>query len=156
MSTYTQIIYHIVFGTKHRQRTLTEDNREELYRYIGGILMNKKCHVHQIGGIEDHIHILTHVHPNVSVSELVKDIKMASTSYIKTNNLFKNFKGWQNGYGAFTYSVRERHMISNYIKNQKAHHLKTDFKDEFIKMLTDHEIVFDEKYLADYSTPSGL
>ncbi|HRP61272.1 MAG TPA: IS200/IS605 family transposase, partial [Vicingus sp.] len=101
MSTYTQILYQIVFSTKHREQTLDANNRKELYQYIWGILKNKKCHLYQIGGIEDHVHIIIHLHPSVSLANLVKDIKLASSEFIKTNKLFKNFNGWQSGYGAF-------------------------------------------------------
>jgi REP element-mobilizing transposase RayT len=109
--------------------------------------MNKKCHVHQIGGIEDHIHILTHVHHTISVSELVRDIKMSSTDFIKRNKLFPNFHGWQEGYGAFSYAPRDKKVLINYIQNQKQHHAKKDFHQEYIEILTEHEVVFDEKYL---------
>ena len=108
MSTYTQIIYQIVFGTKRRERTLTKDKRDDLYKYISGVLKNKNCHLYRIGGVEDHIHILTDLHPAVSLSSLVKDIKLSSTAYIKESKMFPQFDGWQNGYGAFTYSIREK------------------------------------------------
>ncbi|MES2588497.1 MAG: IS200/IS605 family transposase [Bacteroidota bacterium] len=111
MSTYTQIFYQIVFSTKFREKTLVKEQREQLYKFIWGLLKNKNCVLYQIGGIEDHIHILTHVHPNISLSSLVKDIKLASSDYIKKNNVFPNFSAWQNGYGAFTYSVREKEML---------------------------------------------
>ncbi|WP_051291188.1 IS200/IS605 family transposase [Pedobacter glucosidilyticus] len=93
MSTYTQIIYQIVFSTKYRGRTLTKDNRKELFKYIWGILENKKCHLYRINGVEDHIHIVTHLHPSVSLASLVKDIKVASSLYIKEQKWIKR-KSW--------------------------------------------------------------
>ncbi|MFL5751794.1 MAG: IS200/IS605 family transposase [Bacteroidia bacterium] len=147
MSTYTQIIYQIVFGTKGRERTLTKDKRDELYKYIWGVLANKNCHLYRIGGVEDHIHILTDLHPAITLASLVKDIKLSSSLYIKTNQLFSNFKGWQEGYGAFTYSIREKDMLINYIKNQEEHHKKRSFREEYIDLLTEHNITFEEKYL---------
>ncbi len=147
MSTYTQILYQIVFSTKFREKTLVKEQREQLYKFIWGLLKNKNCVLYQIGGIEDHIHILTHVHPNISISSLVKDIKLASSDYIKKNNVFPNFSAWQNGYGAFTYSVREKEMLMNYIKNQEQHHQKKTFKEEYIEILNEHKISFEEKYL---------
>ena|ERR1700741_2585612 len=147
MSTYTQIIYQIVFGTKNRQHTLTKNNRDELYKYIGGLLENKKCHLYRIGGIEDHIRILTHLHPSISLASLVKDIKLASTEHIKNNNLFVNFNGWQEGYGAFTYSIREKDILIEYVKNQEEHHRKKSFREEYIEMLMEHDIEFEERYL---------
>ena len=73
MSTYTQILYQIVFSTKYREHTLTKPGREELYRYISGVLKNKNCHLYQIGGVADHLHIVTHLHPSVALASLVKD-----------------------------------------------------------------------------------
>src|SRR5205814_4492555 len=119
MSTYTQIIYQIVFGTKSREQTLIKENRDELFKYISGILKNKNCHLYCINGVEDHVHIITHLHPSVSLASIVKDIKMASTVYIKEKNLFPNFKGWQEGYGAFTYSIKEKYNLIEYVKNQE-------------------------------------
>lgn len=147
MSTYTQIIYQIVFGTKGRQNVLTVEQRPELYKYIWGILQNKKCHLYRIGGTENHIHIITHLHPSVSLSTLVKDIKLATGNFIKTNDLFKNFSRWQEGYGAFTYSINEKDRLIEYVKNQEEHHRVKTFREEFVELLNEHEIKFDEKYL---------
>ncbi|MCC6721631.1 MAG: IS200/IS605 family transposase [Bacteroidia bacterium] len=147
MSTYTQILYQIVFSTKNRERTLTAAHRKELFQYIWGILQNKKCHLYQMNGVEDHIHILTHLHPSVSLSGLVKDIKIASSKFIKDNNLFPHFTGWQDGYGAFTYSSDRKDILIAYIKKQEEHHRKKTFREEYIELLKEHEIEFDEKYL---------
>jgi putative transposase len=95
MSTYTQILYQIVFGTKNHGQTLSANKRDELFKYVSGILNNKKCHLYQINGVEDHIHIVTHLHPSIALSDLVKDIKLATTKFIKERNLFINFNGWQ-------------------------------------------------------------
>ena len=147
MSTYTQIIYQIVFGTRRRERTLTKNNREELYKYISGVIQNKKCHLYRIGGVEDHIHILTHLHPSVALSDLVKDIKLSSSGYIKRNNLFQNFNGWSEGYGAFTYHVKQKDILIEYIKNQEEHHKIRTFKNEYLTFLEEHKIEYEEKYV---------
>lgn len=147
MSTYTQIIYQIVFSTKNRVPVLHKTGRPDLFKYIWGILKNKKCHLYQINGVEDHIHILTHIHPSVALSQLVKDIKLASSFYIKENKLFFGFDGWQEGYGAFTYSLKEKERLINYVKNQEEHHKKTSFRDEYMSLLNEFEIDFEEKYL---------
>lgn len=88
MSTYTQILYQIVFSTKNREKTLTKENRPDLYKDIWGVLKNKKCHLYQIGGIEDHLHIITSIHPSIALATLVKDIKLGSTSFIKEKKYF--------------------------------------------------------------------
>ena len=147
MSTYTQLLYQIVFSTKYREKTLTKNNRDELFKYISGLLKNKKCHLYIINGVEDHIHIITHIHPTISLSSLIKDIKVASSLHIKEKNLFLDFISWQEGYGAFTYSIKEKDRLIKYVMNQEEHHKTKTFKDEFIELLNEHGIEFDEKYL---------
>ncbi len=147
MSTYTQILYQIVFSTKNREKTLLHENREELFRFIWGILKNKKCILYQINGVADHIHIATHLHPSISLSSLVKDIKVSTSLWIKENRVIPGFTAWQEGYGGFTYSIKEKEILVNYIKNQAEHHRVKSFREEFIELLLDHEIEFDEKYL---------
>ena len=147
MSTYTQILYQIVFSTYNREQTLLKPNREELYKYIWGVLKNKNCHLYQIGGISDHLHIVTHLHPSVALASLVKDIKVASSEHIKALDLFPLFNGWQSGYGAFTYAFKDKDRLIAYVKNQEKHHKTDSYKEELISLLKEHEIEFDEKYL---------
>ncbi|MCB9313140.1 MAG: IS200/IS605 family transposase [Lewinellaceae bacterium] len=147
MRTYTQIIYQIVFSTYSRAPVLKPEKRQLLFKYIWGILENKKCHLYQINGVEDHIHIATHLHPQVSLSSLVKDIKIGSSIFIKEKQLFPDFTKWQDGYGAFTYSIREKESLIEYIKQQESHHKKITFKEELISLLTEHGVEYDERYL---------
>jgi len=147
MATYTQILYQIVFSTKDRETTLLKENREQLFRYIWGILKNKNCTLYQINGVENHLHIATHLHPSVSLSSLVKDIKVSSSVWIKEQKIFPDFTFWQEGYGAFTYSIKEKPVLINYIKNQETHHHIKTFREEFIELMNEHEIEFDESYL---------
>lgn len=147
MSSYRQIYYQIVFGTKYRRPTIAEKHCEELYRYIWGIVKNNKCKLYRINGIEDHIHIFCDLHPSVALSDFVKDIKVASSIWMKQSGLFPDFEAWQEGYGAFTYSIREKDKIINYVKKQKQHHKKETFYDEYKRLLIENEIEFDEKYL---------
>jgi REP-associated tyrosine transposase len=147
MSSYCQIFYQIVFGTKYRKSTIDETHCLELYQYISGIIANKNCKLYQINGVEDHIHIFSDLHPTICLSDYVKDIKIASSIWMKECNKFPKFEAWQIGYGAFTYSIRERDMIINYVKNQKRHHKKEIFYDEFKRLLIENGIEFDEKYL---------
>ena len=147
MSNYTQILYQIVFSTKHRERTLVKEDRPELFKDIWGILKNKKCHLYRINGIEDHIHIVASVHPTVALSDLIKDIKLGSTSYIKEKGIFPHFGGWQDGYSAFTYHISAKDKLIEYVKNQEEHHRTKTFKEELIDLLNEHSIEYDEKYL---------
>ncbi len=147
MSTYTQILYQIVFSTKNREPSLYPNNREALFRNITAILKNKNCNAYRINGVEDHLHIVTHIHPTVSLSSLVKDIKLGSTDCIKRDGLFPQFTGWQDGYGAFTYSIKERDRLIEYVKNQETHHKVVTFKEEYIELLNENGIEFDERFL---------
>lgn len=147
MSTYTQILYQIVFSTKHRQPTLEKEGRTELFKYMWGILKNKKSHLYRINGVEDHIHIVTHIHPSVALADFVKDIKLASSDHIKATGLFPDFGGWQEGYGAFTYAFSAKNDLIEYVKNQEKHHKTVTFKEELIALLKEHGVEFDEKYL---------
>ncbi len=147
MSTYTQILYQIVFSTKKRERTLTKGNRTELFKYMWGVLKEKNCHLYRINGVEDHLHIVTHLHPTIALASLIKDLKLASSSHIKEKNLFPNFDGWQVGYSAFTYTIKEQNRLIEYVKNQEEHHKTKTFREELIELLKEHGIEFDEKYL---------
>ena len=124
-----------------------KENRDQLFKYIWGVLKNKKCHLYRINGVEDHIHILTHIHPSIALSDLVKDIKLAISAFIKESNIFPEFKGWQQGYGGFTYSINEKERLIEYIKNQEEHHKRVTFREEYISLLQEHAVPFEEKYL---------
>jgi len=147
MSTFTQIMYHIVFSTKNREKTLVKEQRPELYKYMWGIIKQKQCHLYRLNGIEDHVHILTHLHPAESLSNLIKDIKVASSIFIKEQKLFKGFSGWQSGYAAFTLALSEKDSLIEYIKGQEEHHQNETFEDEYRRLLKDQGIDFEDKYL---------
>ena len=110
-------------------------------------MKNNNCFLYKIGGIEDHIHIVCDLHPSVALANLIKDIKLASSDKIKQDNIFPAFNGWQDGYGAFTYSIKEKERLINYVKNQKQHHKKISFEEEYKQLLLEHGIEFNEKYL---------
>ena len=147
MSAYTQTLYQIVFSTKDREHTLTKPNREELYKYIWGVLKNKNCYLYRIGGVTDHIHIVTSLHPSISLASLIKDIKLASSEHIKALRLFPKFKAWQVGYGGFTYSFKDKDYLIEYVKNQEEHHATKTYIEELKELLKEHGIEFDERYL---------
>lgn len=144
---YRQIFYQIVFGTKDREATITEAHCEELYKYIWGVVKNRNCKLYRINGIADHIHIFSDLHPAISLADYVKDIKVSSSQWMKESGKFPEFKGWQEGYGAFTYSVKEKNKVIDYIKSQKEHHRSESFYDEYKRLLIENGIEFDEKYL---------
>jgi REP element-mobilizing transposase RayT len=147
MSTHTAIRYHIVFSTKDRTPALTHDRREDLFRYIWGIIRKRRGHLYRINGVEDHVHILTSLHPTVCLADFVKEIKTGSAHWIKEKAVFKRFSHWQEGYGAFTCSHREIAGLIEYIKSQEQHHRKVKFEEEYRKLLMEAGIEFDERYL---------
>jgi len=146
MSTYTQILYHIVFATKDRLPVLTDLRRDDLYRYLTGVIKNNHCRPIWTNGVRDHVHILLSVHPTVALAELLKDIKVASSIWIKENKVFPYFVGWQEGYGAFTYSLRDEPELIAYLKGQEEHHRRVTFEEEYRKLLLDAGIKIDERY----------
>ncbi len=145
--TYTQLLYHLVWSTKERQPFIPHDFQDRVYQYLAGTLKAKKCHPIQIGGMPDHIHILTEMNPDVAPAEVIRNIKVSATKWIKnTWPTFSNF-AWQEGYGAFSVSASNREAVLNYIKNQEKHHKVKNFMDEFLELLDRHEVEYDIKYL---------
>jgi len=147
MSTFTQLLYHIVFSTKNREMTLSANERQRVFQYMWQVIEKKQSHPYYINGVEDHLHIATHIHPTVAVSPLIKDIKLASTSFIKDERILRHFRGWQDGYAAFTRSYDDKENLIEYIKNQEAHHKKFSFKEELTVLLQENGVDFDERYL---------
>jgi putative transposase len=146
MSTYTQILYHVVFATKDRRPVLSDSRREDLYKYISGVIKNNKCKPVWTNGVKDHIHILLSLHPTIALADLLKDTKVASSVWIKENRIFPNFVGWQEGYGAFTYSLQDEPALITYVKQQEEHHRHVSFDEEYRKLLLDAGIKLDERY----------
>jgi len=146
MSTYTQILYHVVFATKERRPVLGDTCRDDLYRYMGGVIKNNRSKPVWTNGVKDHVHILLNLHPTVALAELLKDVKVASSIWIKENKVFPNFAGWQEGYGAFTYSLRDEPDLIAYLKQQEEHHRRVTFEEEYRKLLLDAGIKIDERY----------
>ena len=147
MSTYTAISYHIVFSTKDRTSALKRDRREDLFRYIWGIIKNRRSHLYRINGVEDHLHILTSLHPTVSLADFVREVKTGSALWIKENRVFKSFSHWQEGYAAFTCSRRDIDDLSEYIQTQEDHHRKVTFEQEYRRLLLEAGVEFDARYL---------
>ena len=147
MSTHTAISYHIVFSTKNRTPVLKRDRREDLFRYIWGIMKNRHSHLYHINGVEDHLHILASLHPTVGLADFVKDIKTGSALWIKENRVFKSFSHWQEGYAALTCSRRETDRLIEHITTQEEHHRKVTFEKEYRKLLLEAGVEFDGRYL---------
>jgi len=147
MGSYTKLTYHVVFSTKYRQPTITEEIRERLYEYIGGTIRNLNGSLLEIGGIEDHLHLLVNLSPAKSLSDSIRDIKANASKWANELAELEVRFEWQKGYGAFTVSYSHTDSVRHYIRNQREHHCAMSFEDEYIKMLRSHEIEYDLKYL---------
>lgn len=146
MSSYRQILYHLIFRTKDGKRTLNQTHNNELFAYILGIIKNKNCVLYRINGIEDHIHLLSDLHPGLALANYVKDIKVASSIWLKQHRDFYNFSGWADGYGALTYAWHDKDRIVDYIRNQQEHHRQESFNAEYRRLLEEQGIKIDERF----------
>ncbi|MCE5229461.1 IS200/IS605 family transposase [bacterium] len=146
--TYTNILYHIIFGPKNRQPVITAEIQPRLYEYLGGIIRNHRGVLYEIGGINDHVHMLVRWNTD-AIKDLVREMKSDSTKWIhKTFNGHKDFY-WQSGGGIFTVSHSMVPRVMAYIRNQALHHQKKSFKEEYIDFLRKNGVEFEEKYLFD-------
>jgi putative transposase len=148
-STFTNLLYHIVFSTKQREPLIIENLREELYKYIGGIIRGEEGILIEIGGIDDHIHLLVKIKPSISISEMLNKIKANSSKWVNENNKSPRRFQWQEGYAAFTVSESQVPPVREYIQNQEDHHKRISFQDEFIALLEKHGVSYDPRYIWD-------
>ncbi|NIJ44911.1 REP element-mobilizing transposase RayT [Wenyingzhuangia heitensis] len=146
-NTYTQLYFHIVFAVKGRNNLIINKFKNDLYKYITGIVTNKNQKLIIINGMPDHIHILLSTKPNCNLSDLVRDIKANSSKWINENDFIPTKFEWQTGFGAFTVSQSNIKVVLNYIKKQEEHHKKKSFKNEYIDFLKAYEIDYDDKYI---------
>ncbi|MBK8488995.1 MAG: IS200/IS605 family transposase [Chitinophagales bacterium] len=148
--TYTQLHIQIVFAVKGRKNLISNTWKEELNKYISGIITGKEQKSIIVNGMSDHIHVFVGLKPSMPISDLVRDIKNNSTNFINDNNWLKSDFSWQEGYGDFSYSHSHVSRVYNYILNQEAYHKKRSFKEEYIGLLKKFQIEYNEKYLFDW------
>jgi REP element-mobilizing transposase RayT len=145
-----KIIVHVVFSTKDRRPFLRDKTlREELHRYLGGILTNHDCQCIIIGGVEDHVHILSTLSRTWQAAEMVKEVKRSSSLWLKTKSPDLHDCAWQNGYGIFSIGFSQIEEVRKYIAGQEEHHRKISFQDEFRNFLKRYDVEFDERYVWD-------
>lgn len=149
-NTFSQLYIHIVFSVKGRENLIHSTWKDELHKYICGIVNGNHQKVYAIGGMPDHIHLLVSIKPDCSISELVRDIKSNSSKWINTRKFVRGKFHWQEGFGAFSYAHSQLDMVIKYINNQERHHKIKSFKEEYIEMLQKFRIDYDEKYLFDW------
>jgi putative transposase len=147
--TYTQILLHVIFSTKRREPWITPDVAKDLYPYIGGIVRAEKGALYDIGGIEDHVHLLLRWRPDATVSNLMRAVKAGSSKWLHETFPALGAFAWQEGYSAFSVSKSQEDAVRKYIAGQAEHHKKEDFRSELLRFLRAHEIEFEEKYVFD-------
>ena len=146
-SSYTNLLYHIVFSTKNRKPLIRDDFQEELYRYIGGIIRAEGGIQLEIGGAANHIHILVKLKPTQSVSHMLNKIKANSSRWINQSKKPAETFAWQEGYGAFTVSESQANVVREYIRRQEEHHHRQSFQEEFLELLRRHDVDYDPRFL---------
>jgi putative transposase len=147
--TYTNLLYHFVFSTKNRIPLISENVQQDLYSYIGGIVRGEGGTLLEIGGVSDHVHLLTKLKPTKSISEMLNRIKSKASKWMNAEKMKMRRFGWQDGYGAFSVSESQIASVRRYIRSQEKHHQRQSFQAEFRALLEKHEIEYEDRYLWD-------
>ena len=148
--TFSQIYIQVVFAVKGRENLISKSWKDDLHKYISGIINGKEQKPIIVNGMPDHIHAFIGLRPSMSISDLVRDIKNNSSNFINEQKLVPGKFSWQEGYGAFSYSHSQIQNVYDYILKQEEHHHKRTFKEEYIDFLKKYEIEHNEKYLFDW------
>jgi putative transposase len=148
-NTFSQIYIHAVFAVKGRENLINNKWKDELYKYICGIVNNDHQKVYAINGMPDHIHLLLSIKPDCKLSDLMRDIKASSSKWINLKGFVSGKFQWQEGFGAFSYSQSQLDNVIGYIENQETHHSQRSFRQEYIELLEKFRIKYDEKYVFD-------
>ena len=149
-NTYSQISIHAVFAVKGRENFITSEWRDELHKYIAGIISNMGARTLAVGGWKDHVHIFFGMPVSSSISDFMSVVKANSSKWINERKFLKEKFQWQSGYGAFSFSKSQRNILIKYIMTQEEHHRKQSFQEEYLKMLVDFEINYENKYLFEF------
>ncbi len=148
--TFSQVYIQVVFAVKGRENVIDKQWKDELHKYIAGIVKAKGQKSIIVNGMPDHIHAFIGLKPSMAISDLVRDIKNNSSNFINDKKFVKGKFSWQEGYGTFSYSHSHIQTVYDYILNQEEHHKKKTFKEEYIEFLKKFEVEYDEKYLFDW------
>jgi REP element-mobilizing transposase RayT len=147
--TFTKLLYHVVYSTKHREPLITPPLRDRLYDYIGGIIRGEGGVLLEIGGMPEHLHWVARLKTEPSVAVILKKVKAKSSKWVNEETDHQGRFSWQRGYGAFTVSVSQLPKVIGYVRNQEEHHRVKTFEEEFIELLDKHEIEYDKRYVWD-------
>ena len=148
--TFSQIYIQAVFAVKGRENLLEKKWREEVFKYIAGIIKNKGQKPIIVNGVSDHVHVFVGLKPSMSVSDLIRDVKNNSTNFVNEKKFVRGKFSWQEGYGSFSYSHSHIENVYNYILNQEEHHRKKTFREEYLEFLKNFDVEYDEKYLFEW------
>lgn len=149
-NTYSQIYIHCVFAVKGRENILNVNFRDELFKYMYGILKNDNVFPLAIGGWTDHVHVFFELPPDIKISDIMRMVKATSSKWINENKFVRGKFQWQEGYGAFSYARSQRDTVIKYIMNQKEHHRRRTFKEEYLELLKKFEVEYNEKYIFEF------
>lgn len=149
-NTYSQIYIQIVFAVKGRQNLIRNEHKEEIHKYITGIVKNKNQKLLAINCMPDHTHIFAGLKPDIKISDLVRDVKSISSGFINDKRFVKGKFSWQHGFGAFSYSQSHIDKVVKYVLNQEEHHKKKTFREEYIGLLEKFNVEYDPKYIFEF------
>jgi putative transposase len=149
-NTYTQIYMHVVFAVSGRQSLFSKEHKEELHKYITGIISQQNQKLIAINSMPDHIHILIGLKPDMALSSLVREIKASSSKFINEQQWVRGRFNWQEGFGAFSYSHSQLDAVITYIREQEQHHARRSFKAEYLSLLKRFAIAYEDRYVFDF------
>src|SRR6185295_17221619 len=149
-NTFSQIYIQTVFAVSNRQSLIKPEFKEELYKYITGIVRNHGQKLIAINGVADHLHMLIGLRPAIALADLVQEVKVDSSKFVNKKQLVRGRFSWQEGYGAFSYGHSQLDTIIRYIQNQEKHHQKSSFRSEYLTLLRKFDIAFEEKYVFEF------
>lgn len=149
--TYSQIYIQVVFAVKSRENLIRKEWKNELNKYISGIIKGKGQKPIIVNGVSDHIHVFMGLRPSIAISDIVRDIKNNSSNFINDKKWLDKKFSWQGGYGAFSYSHSQIDTVYNYILNQEEHHRKKTFQEEYLQFLKEFDVSYEDQYLFDWN-----
>jgi REP element-mobilizing transposase RayT len=150
-NTYTQLYIHIIFAVAGRERLIPTRHKEQLYRYITGIVSHKNQKLLAVNGMPDHVHLLVSMTPDIALSELVRDVKANSSRFINEQHWISGRFAWQQGFGAFSYSASQVPTVAGYIEHQEQHHAGRSFREEYVELLDKFGVDYRPEFLFDFS-----
>jgi REP element-mobilizing transposase RayT len=152
-NTYTQIYIHVVFAVKYRDALISSSWKERLHKYITGIIQNQGHKLITINTMPNHAHVFIGMKPDTALSDLVRDIKRDSTNFVNNEVKLRGKFGWQEGFGAFSYSHSQIDSVAKYILNQEEHHRRKTFREEYETMLKDYAVEYNDRYVFEWIEP---